>query len=152
MTEGLLGGYYVATGEPQAGGAAHSFPEVEDVRRGLEKEREGVFDPEGAHAPQAASVGPSSTEGEVASPGVGGRPPPPPLPHAAALDLLRGPIVQDPPSQLGAFHRVELVWSPAAHAAFPPRARARACILLRLRYELAARDRGLVVPPEVGLA
>ena len=150
VTEGLLGGYTV-TGEPQAGGAAHVFPEVEDVRRGLETEREGVLNPEGALAPQVASVGPSSTEGEAAGPGVGGPPPPPP-PPSSALDLLRGPIVQDLPSQLGAFHRVELVWSPATHAAFPPRARARACMLLRLRYELAARDRGLVVPTEVGLA
>ena len=149
MTEGLLGGYAV-TGEPQAGGAAHVFPEVEDVRRGLEAEREGILNPEGALLPQAASVGPSSTEGEAAGPGVG-RPPPPP-PPSSALDLLRGPIVQDPPSQLGAFLRVELVWSPATHATFPPRARARACMLLRLRYELAARDRGLVVPTEVGLA
>ena len=147
MTEGLLGGCTV-TGEPQAGGAAHAFPEVEDVRRGLEAEREGVLNPEGALAPQAARVVTSGAEGEATGTGVGGLPSPPP--PSSFLDLLRGPVVQDPPSQLGAFHRVELVWSPATHAAFPPRARTRACMLLRLRYELAAGDRGLAVPTEVG--
>ena len=134
------------------------------MRRALKTAREGLLNPEGALAPQAASAGPSSTEGQATGPGAGGPPPPPappppappplpaPPPPASALDPLRGPIVQDPPSQLGAFRRVELVWSPATHAAFPPRARARACTLLRLRYELAARDRGLVVPTEVRLA
>ena len=41
------------------------------MRRGLETEREGVLNPEGALAPQVASAGPSSTEGEAVGPELG---------------------------------------------------------------------------------
>ena len=145
------------------------------------REMRGILGPEGEPVRQAQRAGLSGAEGGAAGHGAGEPPPqpsppqpqqqpqlqqpplhqpqqqpplqkPPLQPSSSALDLLQGPAVQDLPSQLGAFRRVELVWSPATHAAFPPPARARARAVLRLRYELGARYRVLAVPSEVWLA